>query len=257
MKMQELAALGIVELELAANEAWPAPVQQRLGEWLLRAADGWTGRGNSALPIGDPGLPLAAAIDAVRVWYTARGLPPTINVPLPLTEPVNAALAARGWPANPRVLFQTAPVATLLAALRPANDTDVHLVTGASPAALGMIAGRKGGLPGAAGHILSAVPQARFAELYGDSGELLAIARGTLTGDGRYFGIFLVEVVPAARQRGLAQLVIGALSTWAADNGAQTAFLQVEERNTAAVALYRRLGFTTHHTYLTRSARPH
>jgi ribosomal protein S18 acetylase RimI-like enzyme len=119
-----------------------------------------------------------------------------------------------------------------------------------------MIAGRKGGLPGAAGHILSAVPQARFAELYDESGELLAIARGTLTGAGRYLGVFLVEVVPAARRRGLAQRVIGALGAWAADSGAQTAFLQVEERNTAAVALYRRLGFTTHHTYLTRSARP-
>lgn len=255
MKMQELIAPSTVELELAANEAWPAPVQERLGEWLLRAADGWTGRGNSALPIGDPGLPLAAAIDAVRAWYTARGLPPTINVPLPLTEPVNAALAAGGWPANPLVLFQTAPVGALLAAVPPA-DVDVRVVTGASPAAMRMIAGRKGGLPGAAGHILSAVPQARFAELYGDSGELFAIARATLTGGGRYFGIFLVEVVPAARRRGQAQQVIGALGAWAASSGAQTAFLQVEERNTSAVALYRRLGFTTHHTYLTRSMRP-
>jgi ribosomal protein S18 acetylase RimI-like enzyme len=255
MKMQEGLIAPIVELELAANEAWPAPVQERLGDWLLRAADGWTGRGNSALPIGDPGLPLAAAIDAVQHWYTARGLPPTMNVPLPLTEPVNAALAARGWLANPPTEFQTAPVATLAAAGQP--HADVQLVTEVSPAARETIAGRKGGLPAAASHILSAVPQARFAEVYGDSGELLAIARGTVTGSGRYLGIFLVEVVPAARRRGLAQRVIGALGAWAADSGAQTAFLQVEERNTAAVALYRRLGFTTHHTYLTRSTRPH
>ncbi len=41
----------------------------RLGDWLLRSADGWTGRANSALPIGDPDRPLAAAVDAVERWY--------------------------------------------------------------------------------------------------------------------------------------------------------------------------------------------
>ncbi|MBO0869445.1 MAG: GNAT family N-acetyltransferase, partial [Micromonosporaceae bacterium] len=59
----------IAELELAADRAWPAPETERLGGWLLRAADGFTGRANSALPIGDPGCPLAAALDAVEHWY--------------------------------------------------------------------------------------------------------------------------------------------------------------------------------------------
>jgi predicted GNAT family acetyltransferase len=42
-----------------------------------------------------------------------------------------------------------------------------------------------------------------------------------------------------------------ALAQWATTIGARRAFLQVEERNEAAVALYARLGFTTHHTYVT------
>jgi hypothetical protein len=62
-------AADVVALELAANDAWPAPVQDRLGSWLLRAADNWTGRGNSALAVGDPDRPLEAAIDAVERWY--------------------------------------------------------------------------------------------------------------------------------------------------------------------------------------------
>ena len=33
--------------------------------WMLRAADNWTGRANSALAVGDPDRPLEAAIDAV------------------------------------------------------------------------------------------------------------------------------------------------------------------------------------------------
>jgi ribosomal protein S18 acetylase RimI-like enzyme len=61
-------------------------------------------------------------------------------------------------------------------------------------------------------------------------------------------------VLPEARRRGLARRVIRALADWAADQGATGAFLQVEQRNTPAVTLYRGLGFTTHHTYLTRVA---
>ena len=43
---------------------WQAPEQERLGDWLLRAAEGFTGRANSALPLGDPGSPLPEAVAA-------------------------------------------------------------------------------------------------------------------------------------------------------------------------------------------------
>ncbi|MFD0595837.1 GNAT family N-acetyltransferase [Catellatospora coxensis] len=54
---------------------------------------------------------------------------------------------------------------------------------------------------------------------------------------------------PAARRRGLAQESMGALARWAAQRGATDAFLQVESRNTAALAVYAKLGFTRHHHY--------
>src|SRR5439155_19916610 len=55
-------------LERVAAEGWPAPDQQTLGDWLLRAAAGWTNRANSALAVGDPGRPLPDAVDAVVRW---------------------------------------------------------------------------------------------------------------------------------------------------------------------------------------------
>jgi hypothetical protein len=59
----------IDHLERAAAQHWQAPETQRLGEWLLRAAQGFTGRANSALPLGDPGMPLPEAVAAVTDWY--------------------------------------------------------------------------------------------------------------------------------------------------------------------------------------------
>ncbi|PSK62252.1 Mycothiol acetyltransferase [Micromonospora sp. MH33] len=116
-----------------------------------------------------------------------------------------------------------------------------------------MAAGRKGGLPDDARHVLTAVDRIRFAHLHVDD-RLLAVGRGTVTGEGRWLGLTLIEVLPEARRRGFAGAVIRALADWGRAEGATQAFLQVEQRNTAAVALYQRHGFTTHHTYLTRVA---
>ncbi|MFG3696831.1 GNAT family N-acetyltransferase [Micromonospora sp. NPDC047620] len=246
-------AAAVVELELAADEAWPAAVRGRLGDWLLRAADGWTGRANSALPVGDPDRPLPAALDAVERWYADLGQPALVNTPLPLAAPVGAELDARGWGSGPPVLVQTVPLAGLPPAA--AGSPPVELAAAPSDDWLAVVAGRKGGLPDAARHVLTAVGQVRFAHVYAD-GTLLAIGRGTVTGPGRWLGLSVIEVRPEARRQGLAGRVVRALADWGAATGASRAFLQVEQRNAPAVALYRALGFTTHHTYLTRTA-PH
>ncbi|KKK04733.1 GNAT family N-acetyltransferase [Micromonospora sp. HK10] len=261
-------AAAVIALELAADEAWPAPVRARLGDWLLRGAAGWTGRANSALPVGDPDRPLPAALDEVVRWYAAQGLPALVNTPLPLAAPVGAELDARGWSARPPVLVQTAPLAALppgRAALLVRDDAvardpggaaelpAVELAATPSAEWLAIAAGRKGGLPDAARHVLTAVDRVRFAHLR-VAGELLALGRGTVTGDGRWLGLSLIEVLPQARRRGYAGAVIRALADWGRTEGATRAFLQVEQHNTGAVALYQRLGFTTHHTYLTRVA---
>ncbi|MFI6782681.1 GNAT family N-acetyltransferase [Micromonospora sp. NPDC050276] len=251
-------AAAVVALERAADEAWPAPTRGRLGDWLLRSAEGWTGRANSALPIGDPDRPLAAAVDAVERWYAELGQPALINTPLPLAAPVGAELDARGWGSRPPTLVQTAPLPLL--APTPANaptggwgGAGVELATAPSDEWLAIAAGRKGGLPDAARHVLTAVDQVRFAHVYADDA-LVAVGRGTVTGQGRWLGLSLIEVLPSARRQGLARRVINELAAWGGTSGATHAFLQVEQRNAAAVALYQRLGFTTHHTYLTRVA---
>lgn len=42
----------IIELERTAAAHWRGTEEQWLGDWLLRAAEGFTGRANSVLPLG-------------------------------------------------------------------------------------------------------------------------------------------------------------------------------------------------------------
>lgn len=254
------------DLELIAARTWPAPRAEPLGGWLLRYAEGWTSRANSALVTGDPGTDLSTAIARVTAWYRDLDRRPAVQLPLPAAADVDAYLTARGWPADPTVHVMTAALAAVVTAgpTRPAGTDDqdgTELAGGRlritqEPAEdwLELAGARKGGLPAAAKAILTGPDLRAFVEIRLPSpapgtspGELVAIGRGAVS-DG-WLGVTLVEVIPALRRRGFARQVLDALVGWGVGHGASDAFLQVEERNEAARALYRGAGFRLHHTY--------
>ena len=106
---------------------------------MLRAAAGFTGRANSVLPLGDPGLPLDAALAAVAQWYAERSLPAKIQVPLPLRADLDAALADRGWQRHDAVAVLVCDLDPLrMAAHRDTDDrrlsTTVDVSTASRPA---------------------------------------------------------------------------------------------------------------------------
>jgi N-acetylglutamate synthase len=236
-------AREIAALERAAADAWPPPVIEELGAWRLRAAQGYTGRANSALPLGDPGLPIPQALAAVTEFYRRHDLPPQVDVPLPLATSVEHELRKAGWQPQCTVLVQVMDLPALIAATP--DGADFTLSATPSGQALEMIAGRRGPLPEVALRVLTGVEPVVFAELGG--AQLRCMARGTVT-DG-WLGVFTVETATDARRQGLAQQALGALARWAAANAATRAFLQVESTNEPAIRLYERIGFHTHHRY--------
>ncbi|MFG2037360.1 GNAT family N-acetyltransferase [Dactylosporangium sp. NPDC048998] len=261
-------------LEAAAALGWPAREQANLGDWLLRATDGWTQRANSALTIGDPDLPLSDAIEFVQRWYRERALVPAMSVPVPLFQRIDDELERRGWMAMPATQVMTAPLVTLVATPEfepgslssgispgsspmvpagPAMGGRIELATSPSAGWLAAVGGQKGSLPESARHVLTSVPHVRFAGWYDESGTLLATARGCVADpESRWLGLSVIGVDERVRRRGLARLLIAALAEWASTLGARDVYLQVEQRNTPAVALYDRLGFTAHHVYSSR-----
>ena len=74
-------------------------------------------------------------------------------------------------------------------------------------------------------------------------------ASGVAAYDDGWVGFRSLEVRPDQRRQGLGLAVMAALLEWGAERGATTAYLQVLGQNAAAISLYERLGFTTHHAY--------
>jgi hypothetical protein len=134
----------VEDLERAAALHWQAPETEPLGEWRLRAAAGFTGRANSALPVGDPGLPLPEAVAAVEDWYRRRDLRPMIVLPRGAgPDPLPAYLAERSWVPRPGPAFvMTAEIADL-----PASTADVRFSPEPDAAFLGSVVPLASGPP--------------------------------------------------------------------------------------------------------------
>jgi N-acetylglutamate synthase len=250
---------AIAELEQVAALGWRATEEERLGGWLLRAADGVTGRANSALAVGDPGLPLGAALGVVRRWYEARQLPPMINVARPLAgadrRGLDIFLDGLGWGIRPGpavvMIAKVTQVARHGSHGGAGSAVDPELTLEPDDGWLSIYNHRRSPLPPTARRLLLSAPEQVFATIR-DSGQPVAIGRLAIAAG--WGGLTAIEVHPDHRRRGLGARITAALSAAAAQRGATRVYLQVEERNTAAVALYSRCGFASHHRYHYRVA---
>ena len=232
------------DLERLAARSWRGLEEQPYGGWLLRAGDGFTGRANSVLVVGDPPEDLPDAVASVARWYADRALRPRAQVPVPGGEAADAAFAAAGWTRDDDNLVLTASLDGW-----PAPAVDVELSTTPDDAWLAGYRYRGTPLPAVARDVLVNADDPVFAAVRCDPepAPLAAVARGVLV-DG-WLCVTAVTVDERYRRRGLATAVMAGLGEWARERGGHSCVLQVAGGNAAARTLYERLGFTEHHRY--------
>jgi N-acetylglutamate synthase len=248
-RLTRAADASVAEVQRMSALSWQALETERMGGWRLRAGGGFTGRANSVLPLGDPGLPLDAALAYVEQWYDDRGLRPRFQLPQPISATLSEALAERGWSLVDSADVLVGDVANALELIgEPQWDLpSVEVADVPSPGWLAAYHYRgTSTLPLAGYPILTHHTNVVFASVI-DAGHVLAIARGAV--DERWIGFSAVEVAPSARRHGLGRHVMGGLLHWGRDRGAAHAHLQVDVNNEAGHALYAGLGFTLHHRY--------
>jgi ribosomal protein S18 acetylase RimI-like enzyme len=241
-----------LDLEAILARGWRAAETSSVGGWLLRASGGFTGRANSVLPLGPPDQPLDDALAEAHAWYSARDLPLKVQVPTNARRLLDAGLAERGWPASPDVHIMAARLHTVMSRPGPEARSDVALELHPAPDDDWLARYRDGaGTAAAARGVLTRHERVMFAALRRE-GQVLAIGRGTVDAD--WLGVTAVEVDPAQRGQGLASAVMRALWRWGSAEGATRSHLEVSEENTAALAMYRQLGYWVHHDYRYRCA---
>jgi ribosomal protein S18 acetylase RimI-like enzyme len=233
----------VEDLERAAARHWRAPDAEPLGEWQLRAAAGFTGRANSALPLGDPGRPLPEAVTTVEEWYRHRDLRPMIVLPQGAgPAQLEDHLTERGWLPRPGPAFVMLADAKSL----PAGQAEVEFAPEPDAAFLGLYRYRGQDLPPIARTLLMSAPWQAFGSIRRD-GRAVAVGRVSVADD---LGVLTaVEVDGTYRRQGLGTAITAGLAAAAAAQGARRILLQVETGNDPARALYLRCGFQDAHRY--------
>lgn len=238
--------LSDTEVQRRVSLGWRAEVELPLGDWLLRSSGGFSGRANSVRVGTDPGMDFSSALDAVENFYSAPGQPALAQ--LPTQSPFVAAFEAAGWAESPHHPWQTevqlTSPAMLSRQLRRVAKPAVGSLQLSDRADEAWLAGDP--LLVAAGAdavgVLERCEDVAFARI-----EDVAWGRASLAED--WVGFTNIVVAPGARRQGLAMQIMAALTEWAAERGASTAYLQVVADNRSAYALYEKLGFRAHHSY--------
>jgi GNAT superfamily N-acetyltransferase len=159
--------------------------------------------------------------------------------PLALIRPgdgaLDAALGQRGWQVVDPVRVYAAPVAGLQADLPP-----LAAFPHWPPLAIARSIWEDGGIGPARIAVMDRVSGPKAAILARDGDRPAGVA--FVAGHGTEAMVHALEVRPAHRRRGIGATLLRAASNWAASEGASRLSLAVTERNSAARALYARLG---------------
>ena len=245
-------AISMDDLERIMVEGWQPIERAELGGWLFRAAAGFTGRANSVLPLGDPGVPLSAAVDRCESWYDERGLQRLFSLfgPAGFTvddDPLGRELLGRAYQPFKNTMVLTAATRALPPEITHPTGARVRLEPELSPAWWDAWADQDGTTPPVARSLLTGSPDQLVASLEVD-GEVVGVARLALAH--MWAGVSALHVVPKHQRTAVARALVSALGDELRVRGIRSVYAQVARSNSPSMRLFEGLGFSIHHEYL-------
>lgn len=239
----------IIGLESRLVNAWPSFDYQIYDGWILRLANGYSKRANSATPFR-PGIGLDdELIDHMVARFVEANVRPTFRLNGVEAPDVDERLKLRGFKQIEATHVLTAPITREDCE----SDPEVSLEPHVSKRWVREAAASYGGDKADDATLLQIVSRIRqetaFATLSLDE---KPVAWGLGVVERGYIGLYDIVVSPDLRGIGLGRRVVSSLIAWGCQQGAHTAYLQVREENEVARSLYEALGFSSAYRYTHR-----
>ncbi len=237
------------ECERRIVNAWPAVSTLVMGDWVVRFANGYSGRANAATPLAIGAELDDATLDLIAELYRSDGLPPCIRL-TPLTGAATTqAVLARGY----RLKDASFGLIASLEDLTPEFEPDLQIEAGPSADWIAGVAARQTGAKTNAEQLAAIVEKVRLPAAFATlliAGEPVAYGMSVAERGMAEMGSVVVD--PDHRGRGLGRRLVKGLMSWARVQDSAHAYLQVDQTNAIAIALYESLGFRKLYAYETR-----
>ena len=238
-----MKSTDIANIERATITAVSPQAIEELPGWLLPMNVGTVGRAISAVPLEhvfeQDALVLVAQIEA---RYSANGFKAAFRLPDVVSfDPLRVHLAKVGYHLEQPTLVQEASAA-LMRTIAGKLTAEVADKPDAAWAALFLGEGFDPVDGAQRVKLLSRAAGAAFASVRNHS---VTVAGGAGNFSHGWASVHGMRTALAHREQGLAKQVLASLAQTALDRGYEKVFLQVEEENAAAQALYSKAGFKT------------
>ncbi len=235
-------------IEEASLNAWPALQQVFMDGWVLRFSRGFTKRSNSIVPLypalDDPSAAadrqgLAEKIRYCENLYAREQLQTVFrltSIPGSGAQALDAELASRGYELTDRSLVLTAPLEN------SGHAAEIELKSLERwLAAYCELTGMPEPARSLHGLILNSIAGDCGFGVVSIDGQ--PVACGLAVVERELVGLFDIYTSAVHRHAGHGRTIVAGLLAWAAERGAERAYLQMVADNTAARALYTGLGF--------------